>query len=86
MKKLRKISLENFDRLSSSEASRLVGGYTNPTIPPPKNTTPSSTTKPTVYGSVTPGGGYSGGYNGGNYDVHFTVKPGSVSGGVRVYF
>lgn len=38
MKKLRKISLEDFDRLSSSEASKLMGGYggtlIGDTIPP----------------------------------------------------
>lgn len=37
MKKLRKVSLEEFDRLTSSEASNLIGssGKDNPTVPPP---------------------------------------------------
>lgn len=77
MKKLRKISLENFDKLSSSEASRLIGGYVNQTIPPPKNTTPSSTTKPPVYATIKPSGGTVGG-NIGNIG-------GSISGGSGGY-
>lgn len=40
MKKLKRISLEDFDKLSSAEASRLVGGSNDgtsigDTIPPP---------------------------------------------------
>lgn len=49
MKKLRKISLENFDRLSSSETSKLIGGYTNPYIPPVNPTTIKPTPPTTIY-------------------------------------
>lgn len=48
MKKLKKMSLENFDRLASFEASNLIGGKDNPTVPPPTTTPPiwPNTTKP----------------------------------------
>lgn len=48
MKKLRRISLEDFDRLTSSEASKIIGGYDNPTIPPVKGTG-TGTTQPIIY-------------------------------------
>lgn len=84
MKKLRKISLENFDRLSSSEASRLIGGYTNPTIPPPKNTTTPSGTKPPIYMTIKPSGGTVG-VNIGNIGGSISGGPGGISGAGIVY-
>lgn len=82
MKKLRRISLESFDELSLGEASKLIGGNGNDSIPPPRTTMP--TPRPTYYGSVLPGGGYSGGYNGNGYSITYTVKPGG--GGVGIGF
>lgn len=69
MKKLRKISLENFDRLSSSEASKLIGGKDNPTIPPgtriipiaPYTPKPTRTISPNVLGGTGSVSGGSGG-------------------------
>lgn len=86
MKKLKKISLENFDRLSSSEASRLIGGYTNPTIPPPKNTTNTPKTGDTqpVSVVVTPSGG-SGSVNVGNVTGTISGGSGGISGGGITY-
>lgn len=86
MKKLRKISLENFDRLSSSEASRLIGGKDNPTIPPTKPPTLPTTTKPPsphlgpFTGQVLPGG-YGLEYDGGNFKIKGTITPGGGSVG-----
>lgn len=62
MKKLRKISLEGFDRLTSSETSKLIGGNGtgNPTIPPPSNTIPihgGSTKPPHQVGNILGGNG-----------------------------
>lgn len=93
MKKLRKISLENFDRLSSSEASRLIGGKDkNPTIPPPKPPTNTNTKLPSPHlgpftGQVQPGG-YSLEYNGGNYKIGGSVSGGGGSGAIKgtIYF
>lgn len=83
MKKLRKISLENFDKLSVSEASHLIGGDKNPTIPPPKTTKPPTTTKPVISMSVNPGG--NGGtihYSGDDWNAHLGLKPGQIEAGV----
>lgn len=77
MKKLRRISLENFDELSSNEASGLLGGNGNDSIPPPYTQPP--TPRPVVYGSIIPGGGYSGGYNGNGFGIGGTIKPGNYS-------
>ena len=79
MKKLRKISLENFDKLSTLEASNLIGGDKNPTIPPPSTTKPPTTTRPVISMTVNPGG------NGGT--IHYSgdgwnVSVGGNSGGV----
>lgn len=62
MKKLRKVSLEEFDRLTSSEASDLIGsgGKDNPTVPPPTNTinvSGSSTKPPHTVGNILGGNG-----------------------------
>lgn len=83
MKRLRRISLDSFDELSHGEASKLIGGVGNDSIPPPRTTMP--TPRPTIYGSILPGGGYSGGYNGNGYGIGSTIKPGggSVVGNIK---
>lgn len=83
MKRLRKMSLENFDKISNFEASRLIGGDGNPTIPPPKTTKPPTTPKPVVSMTVNPGG--NGGtihYSGDNWGGSLGGNSGQIVGSV----
>lgn len=59
MKKLRKISLEDFDRLSSTEASKLMGGQEAgyPYRPVTFNPPPVTKTLPITVGIKPVGGG-----------------------------
>lgn len=64
MKKLRKISLEDFDRLSSMEASKLMGGQETGAPYPyrPVTFAPPPVTKPLpITATIGPGGGTIGG-------------------------
>ena len=88
MKRIRRVSLENFDKLSCDEASTQVGGqdtngggqlpHTTPFMPTP------SITPPPKYDLNIGSGGLGGTYNGDNWTGNINVNPGTGSGSIGI--